>query len=104
MLYRLYLTLAFVGLVIPYAIVIPWVKQHGVDLPLFFDTLFASGSAAVFSADVLFSAAVFLIFVAAEGRRGGLRHLWIYPLLILTVGLCCALPLFLAQRERAGTN
>lgn len=100
MLYRLYLFLAAVGLVIPYAIVVPWVSRHGLDVPLFFDSLFASGAAAVFSSDVLFSAGVFLIFVFAEGSRLRLRNLWIYPALIVTVGLCCALPLFLAQRER----
>lgn len=101
MLYRFYLLLALVGLVLPYAIVIPWVHEHGVDVPVFFSTLFASGSAAVFSSDVLLSAVVFLIFAITEGRRQAMRHLWIYPALVLTVGLCCALPLFLAQRERS---
>ena len=101
MLYRLYLLLALAGLILPYAIVIPWLGQHGWDVPLFFDSLFASGAAAVFSADVLFAAGVFLIFVYTEGPRQRMRPLWIYPALVITVGLCCALPLFLARREKA---
>ena len=101
MLYRLYLLLALAGLILPYAILIPWLGRHGLDVPLFFASLFGSGSAAIFSADVLFSAAVFLVFVAVEGRRAPVRPLWIYPALVIAVGLCCALPLFLAQRERA---
>jgi hypothetical protein len=70
-------------------------------VPRFLAGPFANGSAAIFSADVLFSAAVFLIFTLREGRRLGMRHRWLPPLVVVTIGLCCALPLFLAMRERA---
>ncbi len=98
--YRAYLGLALVGAVLPYAILIPWLAEHGFDVPLFLAGPFANGPAAIFSADVLFAAGVFLLFVWIEGRRLGMRRLWLPPLVVFTVGLCCALPLFLAQRER----
>ena len=62
--------------------------------------LFATGPATIFAADVLFAAIVFLVFVWSEGRRLGMRHLWIQPVVTYGIGLCCALPLFLALRER----
>jgi hypothetical protein len=98
--YRAYLGLALVGAILPYAILIPWLARHGPDVRSFLAGPFANGPASIFSADVLFSAAVFLIFVAVEGRRLGMRGLWLPPLIVATIGLCCALPLFLAQRER----
>ena len=99
-LYRLYLLLALVGAVVPYAILLPWAREYGLQLGLFISQLFATVPASIFAADALLSAAIFLLFVFVEGRRLGMRRLWIAPLLVLTVGLCCALPLFLAQRER----
>jgi len=36
----------------------------------------------------------------AEGNRLGMRGLWLVPIVLLAIGLCCALPLFLPQRER----
>ncbi|HEX8442763.1 MAG TPA: DUF2834 domain-containing protein [Allosphingosinicella sp.] len=99
--YRLYLGLALVGAVLPYAILLPWLARHGLDVTQFLAGPFANGPASIFSADVLFSAAVFLTFVAVEGRRLGMRRLWVPPLIVVAIGLCCALPLFLAQRERA---
>lgn len=102
--YRLYLGLALAGAVIPYAILLPWIGRYGFDLPRFLAGPFANGPASIFSADVLLSAAVFLVFASIEGRRLGLRLLWLPPLIVLTIGLCCALPVFLAQRERALAN
>ncbi len=96
----LYLALAAAGAVLPYSILVPWLLDHGFDVPRFLAGPFANGSAAIFSADVLFSAAVFLIFTLHEGRRLGMRHRWLPPLVVVAIGLCCALPLFLAMRER----
>ena len=85
----------------PYTILIPWLAEHGVDVRLFVSQLFVTGPASIFAADVLFAAVVFILFVLVEGRRLGIRHLWLPPLVVFAIGLCCALPLFLAMRERS---
>lgn len=86
---------------LPWLILIPWIDVHGIDLPRFASTIFASGGAAVFSADVLFATGVFLIFMMIEGRRLRLgRQPWLAVLLLVCFGLYCALPAFLAMRER----
>ena len=37
-----YLALCFVGVLLPYWQFVPWFLQHGLDLPLFFNQLFAN--------------------------------------------------------------
>ena len=99
--FRLYLALALIGAVIPYAILLPWAAEHGFDVPRFLEGPFANGPASLFSADLLFSATVFQIFALVESRRVGMRHRWLPAVVVVAIGLCCALPLFLALRERA---
>ena len=97
---RFYAALAVVGAVLPYMVFVPWVARHGFDPPAFFRLPFANGPAAIFSIDVLFSAAVFILWQQVEARRIGIGLRWLPPVVTVTVGLCCALPLFLAMRER----
>jgi len=100
-LFRLYVGLALVGAVFPFLIVLPWAAQYGFSPGLFLLMLFASAPSSAFAADVIYAAAVFVLFSVVEGRRLGMRGLWLPALLVLAVGLCCALPTFLAMRERA---
>lgn len=89
---------AAVGAVVPYAILLPWARVNGFDPGVFFALPFATAPAALFSADLLISASVFLVFATVEARRVGVPG-WIAPLATLVFGMCCALPLFLALRE-----
>lgn len=72
--------------------------EHGLNLPLLVEQLFANRIAAFFGMDVIVSALVLWVFVIAEGRRLGMRHLWVYFVCTLTVGVSLALPLFLYVR------
>jgi hypothetical protein len=98
--FGVYAVLALAGAILPYVLFIPWLAEHGADGRVFLGQLFATGPATIFAIDVLFAAIVFLIFVWSEGRRLRMRHLWIQPAVTYGIGLCCALPLFLALRER----
>ena len=100
-LFRLYAGLAIVGAIIPYLIFVPWLSRYGPKPALFVDQLFSTPPSALFASDVIFASAVFVLFVFIEGRRLGMRRLWLPPLLLIAIGLCCALPAFLAMRERA---
>jgi hypothetical protein len=103
-LYRLYLLLALIAAIFPWLLFLPWAAEHRFAPGLFMEQLFATRPTAIFAADVLYAAGVFVLFVFAEGRRLRMRHLWVYPLVAFGIGLCCALPLFLAGRERAGAS
>jgi hypothetical protein len=95
----IYLVLCVFGLVLPYSQFIPWVLKNGLNMPLFFQQLFANHIGAFFGMDVLVSAVALLVFVRAEGSRLSARERW-WPLVaVLTVGVSLGLPLFLYMRE-----
>lgn len=96
----LYLIGAVVGTVLPLSQLVPFLTTHGLDLALFVRQLFENHVSAFFGMDVLVSSLVLWLFVFTEGRRRGMKHLWLYVLCNLTVGVSLALPLFLFFRER----
>jgi predicted exporter len=95
-----YLLLCIAGTALPYSQLIPFLREHGLDLRLFVEQLFATRIGAFFGLDVIVSAIVLLVFVAAEGRRLGMRHLWAPVAATLAIGVSLGLPLFLYMRER----
>jgi hypothetical protein len=94
-----YLLMCLLGTLVPYAQLVPWVWANGLDLSLFFRDLFANGISGFFGMDVFVSTAVLWTFIALEGRRLGVRHLWAPVAASLTVGVSLGLPLFLYLRQ-----
>src|SRR5262245_13948047 len=94
-----YLLLCLLGTLLPYSQFVPWLMAHGLDLPLFCRELFANRIGGFFGMDVFVSAAVLWTFVALEGRRLGVRHLWAPVVASLAVGVSLGLPLFLYLRQ-----
>ena len=97
---RLYLMAAILGAILPLSQLVPFLKAHGLDMPLFFGQLFQNNVSAFFGLDVIVSSLVLWLFVFSEGRRRGMRNLWLYVVCNLAVGVSLALPLFLFFRER----
>jgi hypothetical protein len=60
--------------------------------------MFANRIATAFAIDLLLTALVACIWFYVEGKRLGMRRVWIYPVLTLTFGLAGTLPLFLLHR------
>ena len=96
----LYLALCVVGVLLPYSQLIPFLREHGLDLRLFFDQLFSNRISSFFGWDVIVSSAVLWVFVLVEGRRAGVKHVWAPLAASLAVGVSLGLPLFLYLRER----
>lgn len=96
----LYLLLCVLGVVLPYSQLLPFLREHGMNLPLLVEQLFANRISAYFAIDVIAATVVLWVFVFVEGRRRRMRHLWVYVLCTLLVGVSLALPLFLYVRER----
>ena len=98
---RLYALLSIIGAVVPLSAFLPWLIEHGPDMPLFASALFANRVSAFFGLDVIVSALVLLVAIVAERRRIGLRHPALPVLATCLIGVSCGLPLFLALREQA---
>ncbi|WP_088894078.1 DUF2834 domain-containing protein [Leptolyngbya ohadii] len=100
MMRSLYLVLCIVGTVLPYAYLVPFLMAHGLDLPLFFQQLFANHVSSLFGVDFIISSIVLWLFIFWEGNRLQMKHLWVYLASNLTVGISLALPLFLLMRQK----
>ena len=96
---KLFLLGAIVGTILPYYYLISFLIEHGVDFDLVLDHLFRVPLSAFAWMDVVVSSLVLWIFVFAEGRRLGMKNLWVYIACNLAVGVSLALPLFLFVRE-----
>ena len=95
----LYLSLCVFGTILPLWQLIPFLREQGFALPLLFQQLFSTRAGAFFGMDVLVSSLVLWTLVFVEGRRSGVRHLWIPVVGNLTIGVSLGLPLFLYMRE-----
>jgi hypothetical protein len=91
--------MCFAGALLPLAQFLPWVAEHGLALPLLMQSAFGAPISAFAWYDVVLSGLVLLPFMLVEGRRCGVRHLFLPVLALLTVGVSLALPLFLLMRE-----
>lgn len=94
-----YAVLAALGAVLPLSQFLPWLLEHGVNVPRFLGDLFANPVSAFFGFDVIVSAVVMLVFIATEGRRLKVRHLWLPVVGGVLIGVSFGLPVFLLQRE-----
>jgi hypothetical protein len=97
---NLYLLLCIVGTVLPWSQFLPFLRENGLDLRLFFEQLFSNRIGAFFAWDVIVSSLVLWAFVFVEGRRAGVKNLWAPIAANLAVGVSLGLPLFLYMRER----
>jgi hypothetical protein len=96
---QIYVTLAVLGLIVPYYFFISFLATHGFDARLFLRQLFGTPISTFFAADLVLSSVVFMIYAGREANRYSIKHTWIVTLALFTVGLSCALPLFLYLRE-----
>src|SRR5260370_649879 len=97
----MYLFLCVLGAALPYSQFMPWVLEHGLHIGLLIRQLFANRIGGFFGLDVLVSAVVLLRFIRVEGKRLGMRLLWLPIAGVFAIGVSFGLPLFLYLRERA---
>jgi hypothetical protein len=100
----LYLVAFVLGTILPLSQLLPFLMEYGFNVPLLFRQLFQTHASAFFGLDVIVSSVVLWLFVFSEGRRLGMKNLWLYILCNLGVGVSSALPLFLFFRERRLKN
>lgn len=99
-----YLILAVIGAILPYSLFVPWVFDHGLNIPLMSVELFSTRVGGFFGLDVIVSAVTLVVFIRTEGRRRKMRFLWLPVAATCLIGVSCGLPLFLYLRERQGAQ
>ena len=99
----IYLVLCCIGTALPYWQFVPWLMQHGMNLPLFSRELLTNRISAFFGMDVLVSALVLIVFMRVESARLNIPRRWL-PVLGVSDGRCLALlaTVSLPARIKAG--
>ena len=97
----LYLGLAILGAIVPYAFLFQFLTAEGFSLPNLLAAPLVNGAAGAFTADLLLASLIFWIYMFRERRvSAGPRPLFFIALNLL-VGLSCALPAYLYSREES---
>lgn len=96
-----YLATAVLGTIIPWLFFSSFFAQEGADIPLFLRSLFVNGAAGGFSADVLISILVFLVWSWRDASANKVARWWLVLPASCFVGLSLSFPLYLYLRERA---
>ena len=97
---KIYLFRCILGVVLPYSQLIPWIKENGLNTGFFFHVLFVNGVSGACVLDVLVTSAIVVVFILLEGKRLGMRLLWLPLAGLPALGVPFALPMFLYLRER----
>jgi hypothetical protein len=75
--------------------------SHGGTLWSFVTDGYANSAASSLTNDVLFVALSAFVFMVVDGRRIGVRHVWIYIVGSCAIAVSVMVPLYLIARERA---
>lgn len=100
---NVYLVLAIAGAVVPYLFFIPFFAASGLDPGDFLSGAFVNGAAGGLAADLILTSVVFWVYLFSQRAE----RIWLHVLINLTIGLSCALPLYLYLTTRdaeAGTT
>lgn len=96
---HIYLLLCVLGTLLPFSQFIPWVMEHGLNVPLFVQELFSTRIGAFFGMDVIVSVIVLFVFIFKESEHFTPLQKWSPVIVTLTVGVSLGLPLFLYFRQ-----
>lgn len=99
----LYLTLAVLGAVLPYSAFGPLILEAA-PLGVWIEQVLGPPAARGFTFDLFVSAATFLVWSFLDARSRRFPRWWRIPLVMTTIGLSCAFPLYLWLRERHATR
>ncbi len=95
-----YRVLCFAGIIIPWFFLLRFLSRPDASVMLFVTSIFTNSVDTAVAADLVVSAGAFFVYAFYEGRRLGMKYLWVYIPATLFVGLSFGLPLFLAMRAK----
>ena len=96
---KLYLLLVLIGAIVPYIFFFKFIEAEGFNISAFISALFINGAAGGFSAALLLASFVFWLFMFQQAKESDGPKPYLFVVLNITIGLCCALPAYLYVRE-----
>ena len=97
---KLYLLLAIIGAFAPDYFFYQFIEAEGLNLRAFIAALFVNGAAGSFTVDLLLASFIFWLFMFQQFKESDGPKPYIFIVLNLILGLCCAMPAYLYAREK----
>jgi hypothetical protein len=97
---KLYLLLAIIGAFVPDFFFFQFIQAEGWNIKAFISALFANGAAGSFTVDLLYSSFIFWLFMFQQVKESSGPKPYLFIVLNLAMGLCCAMPAYLYAREK----
>lgn len=102
---NIYLILALIGAVVPYAFFVPFLMENGLNLSLLCQLLFANKISTFFALDFFISCIAFIVFMFYDSQKSHMKkEVWICLAGLFALGLSFSLPLFLFFRQSSKQN
>jgi len=96
---KIYLILAFLGIIIPYWAYMPYFMEYGFDIVDFIKQAYANPINAFLSWDLVVTAFVVLVFIISDGKKFKIKNFWIPIVCMVFIGTAFGFPLFMYMRE-----
>lgn len=97
---RFYLVLTFLGILLPYGALVPWLITNGLDISLLFREAVANPISVMAWLDVLVGAIALIGFILVDGHKHKVKFRYFTVLATLTVGVSFGLPMYLYFKEK----
>lgn len=92
-----YAVLLALGAIIPFLRIVPWLVDHGLDVRLFVDELFANPVSSFFALDVIMAVVTLLVLAFLDRELSGRQRVAVG--LTALLGASVGLPAYLTMRE-----
>lgn len=93
----IYAVLLALGTIVPFARIMPWLVDHGLDVRLFLDQLFANPVSSFFALDVIMAVITLLVLAKIDRDLSGRQRIAVA--LSALLGASVGLPAYLLLRE-----
>jgi len=97
---RFYLILTFLGILLPYGALVPWLITNGLDIGLLLNDAVVNPISIMAWLDVLVGAIALIGFILVDGYRHKVKYRYFAVLGTLSVGVSFGLPMYLYLKEK----
>lgn len=96
---KCYIALSVLGTIIPFAIFVPWLLIHGLNISLFVSEWLSTPISKFFAADFIITWLVWFLFILVDHKKQNIKLWWIPFVGNLCIGLSFSVPFYLFLRE-----
>lgn len=96
---NIYLVFSVIGFIVPYVFFGMFLFENGLDISLFFKSLFSNDISTFFGVDVIVSAIVLILYMIVDAKKYQVKNYYYAIIGTLFIGVSFGLPFYLYLKE-----